>query len=77
MFIKSVNNDVKDIFLGKGWDNHVRITRNGDTFLRTSGMHLSPDVLTKISSRIKSFEEQASRKLAGVYHHNGNQSRQS
>lgn len=72
MFIKSVNENVKDVFLGNGWSNHVRIQRDGDQFLRTSGMHVTPDVVTKISNRIKSFEEQSARRMSGIYNNSSN-----
>ena len=66
MFIKTVNHNTKDVFLGKEWDNWVRVTRSGDKFLRTDGMHCPHPVLQKINDRIKAFEEGLARKATGV-----------
>lgn len=66
MYIKTLNHNTKDVFLGKGWDNWVRVTRSGDKFLRTDGMHCPPVVMTKLNERIKAFEEGLAKKATGV-----------
>ena len=66
MYIKSVNQNVKDVFLGKGWENHVRMAKQGDKFLRTSGIFITGDVTSKINDRIRQMEIATAKRAVGI-----------
>jgi hypothetical protein len=66
MFIKTIDHNTKDVFLGKGWDNWVRVTKTDNKFLRTAGMTITMDVTNKINDRIKQMDIASAKKMVGI-----------
>ena len=59
MFIKSVDLNAKDIFLGKGWENWVRYSRNNpsDPWKREKGMLPTPETDAQIIRKLTEWDE--------------------
>jgi hypothetical protein len=59
MYIKSVDVNNKDVFLGKGWENWCRYSRVEGRWTRTKGLRPDHAIHRKIVEKIEGY---ASRK---------------
>jgi hypothetical protein len=55
VYIKSVDENTKDVFLGKGWANWVRYTMKEGRWVRTAGLRPDHTIHRKIVDRIENF----------------------
>lgn len=55
MYIKSVNANMKDVFLGKGWDNWCRYELVDGRWTRTKGLKPDHAVHRKIVEKIENY----------------------
>lgn len=51
MYIKSVSDSIKDVFLGKGWNNWVRIDLDSQKVVKAS-VEVTPILLKSILGKI-------------------------
>lgn len=54
MYIKSVNHNIKDIFLGEGWDNWVRVDLRTNQIV-TSSIPVPEKLRTTVITKVRSF----------------------
>lgn len=55
MYIKSVNANMKDVFLGKGWDNWCRYELQENRWVRTGGLRPDHAIHRKIVEKIENY----------------------
>lgn len=54
MYIKSVNHNIKDVFLGDGWDNWVRIDMRTNSVV-SSSLQLNHKLQESILNKVRNF----------------------
>lgn len=51
MYVKSVTENIKDIFLGKGWDKWIRIDLDEKKVINTN-INVTPSILKSIFAKV-------------------------
>lgn len=55
MYIKQVDVNTKDVFMGNGWANWVRYERQGEEWVRVKGMTVARDMDAAIKRKLNAW----------------------